>query len=122
MLEQQENNNGGLNGGAAAAVAPARGKTYKIGFEGPLSGDNAQLGINEENAVKLAIEQANAKGDLRSSCSRAEVRRRRRPGQGAGRGHHRCSRTATVVGVIGPSFSGATKAVASVLRRGQTWS
>src|SRR4051794_12888140 len=47
---------GGLGG--------AGGTTYKIGFQGPLSGDNQQLGINEVNAARLAVKEANAKGDL----------------------------------------------------------
>ena len=49
---------GGLGGGSGS------GATYKIAFEGPLSGDNQQLGINEVNAAQLAIDQANATGDL----------------------------------------------------------
>src|SRR5438105_4278029 len=57
---------GGLSGGStsatsAAASGGASGGTVKIGFEGPLSGDNAQLGINEYNAAELAVEQANQK-------------------------------------------------------------
>lgn len=37
---------------------------YKIGFQGGLSGENAQLGFNELNGVMLAVEQANQRGDL----------------------------------------------------------
>src|ERR1700710_107558 len=40
------------------------GATYSIAFEGPLSGDNQQLGINEVNATQVAIDQANASGNL----------------------------------------------------------
>ncbi len=58
----------GLNGGVSSTSAGSSGsssnKTYKIGFQGPLSGDNQQLGINEINAVELAVEQANSKADL----------------------------------------------------------
>ena len=51
----------GLTGGStSAAASAASGATVKIGFEGPLSGDNAQLGINEVNAVQLAVDQANS--------------------------------------------------------------
>src|SRR4051812_12455742 len=38
--------------------------TYKIAYQGPLSGGNQALGINMDRGVKLAIKQANAKGDL----------------------------------------------------------
>src|SRR4051812_17758885 len=50
--------NGGTNGGSTT------GKTWDIGFEGPLSGANAQLGINEEYGAQLAVEQANADSTL----------------------------------------------------------
>ena len=46
----------GLSGGGGGNSSDS----YSIAFQGPLSGDNQQLGINEVNAVRLAIEQANA--------------------------------------------------------------
>jgi branched-chain amino acid transport system substrate-binding protein len=36
----------------------------KIGFASPLTGDQAKMGIDSLNGVKLAIEQANARGDI----------------------------------------------------------
>src|SRR5690348_10238021 len=51
---------GGLNSGGNNSS----GSTYTIAFEGPLSGDNQQLGINEYNGVQLAVEQANADSSL----------------------------------------------------------
>ena len=47
------------NSGGSGLGGSGGGQTYKIAFQGPLSGDNAQLGINEVNGVELAIEQAN---------------------------------------------------------------
>ena len=38
--------------------------TFTIAYQGPLSGGNAQLGLNMDKAVALAIKQANDKGDL----------------------------------------------------------
>nr|MDT0666518.1 hypothetical protein [Micromonospora sp. DSM 115978] len=35
-----------------------------IGFQGPLSGDNAQLGINALNGAKTAVAEANEDADL----------------------------------------------------------
>src|SRR4051794_32227671 len=49
---------------AAASGGAASGKTINIGFEGPLSGANAQLGINEVNGATLAVQQANESGKL----------------------------------------------------------
>src|SRR6476620_11635291 len=48
---------GGLGGSGG-------GQTYKIAFQGPLSGDNQQLGINEVNGVQLAVDQASKSGNL----------------------------------------------------------
>ncbi|MFB9367710.1 branched-chain amino acid ABC transporter substrate-binding protein [Kitasatospora sp. NPDC001664] len=39
-------------------------KVVKIAYQGPLSGDNAALGVHMENGVKLAVKQANERGDL----------------------------------------------------------
>jgi branched-chain amino acid transport system substrate-binding protein len=93
---------GGLAGGG--------GTTYKIGFEGPLSGDNQQLGINEVNAANLAVEQANAKGDLGFTVALEESDDVGAPATAPAAAAKLLQDTA-VVGVIGPSFSGATKAV-----------
>jgi branched-chain amino acid transport system substrate-binding protein len=71
---------GGLGGGGGASSSSSgggSGKTYKIGFQGALSGENQQLGINEINAVNLAVKEANAKGDLGVQGPGSQVRRRR---------------------------------------------
>ncbi|SOD73447.1 amino acid/amide ABC transporter substrate-binding protein (HAAT family) [Jatrophihabitans sp. GAS493] len=85
-------------------------KTYKIGFEGPLSGDNAQLGINEVNAVDLAVEQANAKSDLGFKLELVKSDDVGDPAK-APAAAAVLQQDAAILGVIGPSFSGATKAV-----------
>ena len=40
------------------------GKTVKIGFSGPLTGDAAMYGNAAKNAVELAIKEVNALGGL----------------------------------------------------------
>src|SRR3954451_13983379 len=50
---------GGSSGGGSTGGGGGGGKSFTIGFQGPLSGGVADLGINERNAVQLAIEQAN---------------------------------------------------------------
>ena len=40
------------------------GDTYKIGFIGPLTGDNANYGIRCSNAARLAIDEINAAGGI----------------------------------------------------------
>jgi branched-chain amino acid transport system substrate-binding protein len=113
----KNNNNGGSGGlntsGSNSGGGGANsGKTYKIGFEGPLSGDNAQLGINEENAVNLAVEQANAKGDLGFKLEELKSDDVGDPAK-APAAATTLQQDNAVVGVIGPSFSGATNAVAA---------
>ncbi len=99
---------GGLTGGTTKTNTAD--KTYKVGFQGPLSGDNQQLGINENNAAMLAVEQANADKSLGFKLVLV-------PADDVGAAATAPAaatsliQDAAVVGVIGPSFSGATKAV-----------
>ncbi|MGB8649966.1 MAG: branched-chain amino acid ABC transporter substrate-binding protein [Mycobacteriales bacterium] len=84
-------------------------KTIKIGFQGPLSGDNAQLGINGEYGVKTAIDEANKKGDLPFKLVLVTSDDIGKPEQGA-TAAQRLIDDSGVVAVVGPMFSGATKA------------
>ena len=49
-----------LGATALPAYASSAKPTYIIAYEGPLSGGNAQLGLNMEYSVELAINQANS--------------------------------------------------------------
>jgi len=99
---------GGSKGGTTAGSKP----TYTIAYEGPLSGGNQQLGLNMKFAVQLAINQANAgttfgtlpfklaftseddQGSATASPAAAQA----------------LIQNTSVVAVVGPAFSGATKA------------
>lgn len=83
--------------------------TLAIAYQGPLSGDNAQLGINMDNGVKLAISQANAKGDLPFTLKEVAVDDGGDPAQ-APTAAQKAIGESDVVAVVGPAFSGATKA------------
>ena len=63
----------------------------KVGVQGPLSGPNSALGINEDWGVKLAVQQANGADAARKLIQ-----------DGA------------VMGVIGPAFSGPTKSAGAL--------
>jgi branched-chain amino acid transport system substrate-binding protein len=106
---------GGLSGSSAAASGGGSscngtGTTYKIGYEGPLTGDNKQLGINMINAVNLAVDEANAAKNL---CFQLAVLQSDDGGTAAGApaAEAALEQDPAVVGVIGPAFSGATAAV-----------
>ena len=47
---------------SALPHAQARAELVRIGVSGPLSGPNAFAGKDNENGVRLAIEELNAKG------------------------------------------------------------
>jgi branched-chain amino acid transport system substrate-binding protein len=100
---------GGLAGGGSAA--PGGGGTVKIGFEGPLSGDNAQLGINEVNAVQLAVDEANKNNTYGFQVTLVKSDDVGDPAKAPAAAATLIQDNA-ILGVIGPSFSGASKAVA----------
>ena len=102
----------GLTGGStsAAASGAASGGTVKIGFEGPLSGDNAQLGINEVNAVQLAVDQANAANTFGFKVTLVKSDDVGDPAK-APAAATTLQQDPAILGVVGPSFSGATQAV-----------
>ncbi|WP_432047189.1 branched-chain amino acid ABC transporter substrate-binding protein [Streptomyces asiaticus] len=98
---------GGLGGNQNCS---STGPTYKIGYEGPLTGDSKQFGINMLNGVHLAVAQANASKKL---CFQLEVA----PSDDAGStamapaAAANLMQDSSVIGVIGPAFSGAAAAV-----------
>ncbi|MFF4831123.1 branched-chain amino acid ABC transporter substrate-binding protein [Streptomyces sp. NPDC001315] len=83
------------------------GDTYKIAFQGPLSGDNVALGENMQNGVKLAIEQANAKGDLDKKLEYVAADDQGLPDK-APTAAQKVIDDESVVAVVGPAFSGPT--------------
>jgi len=105
----KKNNNTGLNPGGSSGNTNNSNKTYKIGFQGALSGDNQQLGINEINSVNLAVDQANAKGDL---GFKLEVLKSDDGGTAdkAPAAAAALIQDTAVLGVVGPIFSGPTSA------------
>jgi branched-chain amino acid transport system substrate-binding protein len=94
---------GGLGGGSSS-------QTYKIAFQGPLSGDNQQLGINEVQGVQLAVDQANSSSNLGFKLDLVKADDQGSPEQ-APTAAAQILQDNAVLGVIGPSFSGSTKAV-----------
>jgi branched-chain amino acid transport system substrate-binding protein len=99
----QSSSSGGLGGSGGGA-------TYKVAFQGPLSGDNQQLGINEVNGVQLAVDQANKSGNLGFKLELVKADDQGSPEQ-APTAAAQVLQDSAVLGVVGPSFSGATKAV-----------
>ena len=99
----------GTTGGSSGTATASKKCDQKIGMFGALTGPNASLGIYIQNGVKLAIEEYNAKN---SSCkvTLANFDSQGDPTQAPG-----LAKTAiddkTIVGIVGPAFSGESKAV-----------
>lgn len=100
---------GGSSSGKSGGSSGGGKKTYTIAYQGPLSGDNAQLGINMDNGVKLAVDQANAKGDLPFTLKFTDSDDVGDPAQ-APAAARKLIDNQNVVAVVGPAFSGATAA------------
>lgn len=107
---------GGGSSAGATTSAPSggggggnTGKTYTIAYQGPLSGSNAQLGINENNAVQLAVAQANATGNLPFTLKYVNADDMGTP-DGGPPATRKLVDNQNVVAAIGPAFSGSTKA------------
>lgn len=86
--------------------------TYTIAYQGPLSGGNQQLGIYMDNAVKLAIQDANAGTSFGSLPFTLKFEDSDDQGSGdvAPTAATKLLDDTSVVAVIGPAFSGATRA------------
>lgn len=84
-------------------------KTLEIGFQGPLSVNSPQLGLNAEYGIKVAIAQANAAGTLPYTLALKTSDDQGSPDQGPTAAKVLVD-DSKVIAVVGPMFSGATKA------------
>jgi branched-chain amino acid transport system substrate-binding protein len=99
---------GGLGGGATGGNAT--NQTYKIGFIGALSGDNAQLGINERNGAQIAVDEANASGKFKFKVTLVPADSVGDPAQAPAAAQTLIS-DASIIATVGPAFSGESEAV-----------
>jgi len=94
---------GGSGGGGGGK------KTYTIGFQGVLSGDNQQLGINALDGIKTAIDEADKNSALPFTIKFVQADDAGDPSQ-APTAAQKLIDNSSVLAVVGPMFSGATKA------------
>ena len=98
-------------GGGGAASGP---QTYKFAFVGPLTGPNANLGINIRYGAEVAVDQANAAGgDVKFELVPFDTQGA--PDQ-ATTAKDRFINDASIRAVVGPTFSGETRAVMESLQ------
>ncbi len=105
---------GSLGGSSTSASgsssAAATASTISIGFQGALSGDNKQLGINMINSVVLAVAQANKTGNLGFTLKLVQSDDAGDPSKSPTAAAN-LIQDASIVGIVGPIFSGPTQAV-----------
>ncbi|HVV35717.1 MAG TPA: branched-chain amino acid ABC transporter substrate-binding protein [Acidimicrobiales bacterium] len=97
--KSNDNNASGSNNGTPVSIA----------FVGPKTGDAASLGINILNGAKLAVQQANdAQSKYKFTLKEFDTQGdpAQAPGQLA-----KYKDDASILGIVGPAFSGETKAV-----------
>jgi branched-chain amino acid transport system substrate-binding protein len=99
-----------LAAGTAVAIAPASNaaaRVVTIAYQGPLTGEEAQVGIDELNGVKYAVQLFNAKNKGKYQVKIVEV-----DDQGSGTEAAKVAPgTASnkkIIGLVGPAYSGAT--------------
>ena len=88
-------------------------RTYSIAFVGPLTGDNANLGINIRNGAKVAVQEANQAGGPKVELKEFDTQGD--PAQ-ATTLKERFVNDQSIIGIVGPTFSGETRAVMQPLQ------
>jgi len=104
----------GGGGGKKSTTASSTGGP-KIGFFGALTGDNAQLGINIRNGVKLAIDQHNK--TAKTKVALVQYDSAGDPAQAPQLAQKAISDK--VVAIIGPAFSGESKVADPIFEQAQ---
>lgn len=100
-------------GGTDTTAAGGEKKTVALAFVGPLTGDAANLGINTRNGIKVAIEEANEKSEKYEYVLK-EFDTQGLPDQAPGQADKYIP-DEQVIAIVGPEFSGETKAVLPAL-------
>jgi len=103
---------GGSSSGNNAKSSSNSGKTFTIAYQGPLSGGNAQLGINMVGGVQLAINQANAGTTFGKLPFKLAFQKEDDQGTptAAPAAVAKVLQISNLIAVVGPAFSGATRA------------
>jgi branched-chain amino acid transport system substrate-binding protein len=99
---------GGDDSSSSDTTGGGGGETYEIAFVGPLTGDAANLGINIRNGMKVAIDQSNEDNDF--TIKLQEFDTQGDPAQATTLKDDFIGDD-NVLGIVGPTFSGETKAL-----------
>ena len=84
-------------------------KPVALGFVGPLTGDSANLGVNIRDGAKVAIDEWNKKGGpITYQLKEFDTQGAAEQAQGQ---KDKFLPDSSILGIVGPGFSGETKAV-----------
>ena len=97
---------------AGGASESGDSDVYKIGFIGPLTGDNANYGIRCSNAARLAIDEINAAGGIDGKQLELIAENSEGTVEKALSSYEKLAYTDEVCAIIGPVFTGPALAVA----------
>ena len=101
-----------------AASAGACEGTFKIAYQGPMTGDYAALGENMINGINLAVDQANESGELGEGVelSVEDFDSQGDPAQAPPLANQAASDT-EIIAMVGPAFSGESQASGPVFEQ-----
>ena len=102
---------------SAAAKLPAGCKSLTLAFFGAQTGDAANLGINESNGAQLAVNQYNAKKP-KVAVKLVKFDSQGDPAQAPALAQ-KAIKDPCIVGIVGPAFSGESKAAGPIFERAQ---
>ena len=96
-------------GGTDTTTAGGEKKEFALAFVGPLTGPNANLGINIRDGMRIAVEEANeANEDYNFTIKEFDTQGD--PAQAPGQ-KDKYIPDESIIAVVGPTFSGETRAV-----------
>lgn len=96
-------------GGTDTTAAGGEKKEFALAFVGPLTGPNANLGINIRDGMRVAVEEANeAHEDFNFTIKEFDTQGD--PAQAPGQ-KDKYIPDESIIAVVGPTFSGETRAV-----------
>lgn len=99
----------------ATSASAATCRTLKLAFQGPLTGDYGNLGVNISQGAALAVDQYNAKNP-KIRVQLVKFDSQGDPAQAPALAQ-RIIKDACIVGLVGPSFSGETLASGPLYNR-----
>ena len=99
----------------ATSASAASCRTLKLAFQGPLTGDYGNLGVNISQGAVLAVDQYNAKNP-KTRVQLVKFDTQGDPAQAPAIAQ-KIIKDACIVGLVGPSFSGETLATGALYNR-----